>query len=133
MAEELFSGFDGQKILAERANKDINGNSLELTISGETVTAIGGKTVGGGMSSMLGKSEFGGTILDNSGEPITDNTGEAIQDATAVELYNSFETTKFGAERARADAEGNDIATTYATKAYVNTILGDIETILASI
>ena len=48
MAEELFSGFGDQKILAERANKDINGNSLELTISGDTVTAIGGKTVGGG-------------------------------------------------------------------------------------
>ena len=50
MAEDLYTGFGNQKILAERAKKDINGNSLELTISGDTVTAIGGKTVGGGGS-----------------------------------------------------------------------------------
>jgi len=31
MAEELFTGFGSQKILAERANKDINGNSIVET------------------------------------------------------------------------------------------------------
>lgn len=47
MAEELFTGFGDQKILAERANKDINGNSLELTISDDKITQIGGKTISG--------------------------------------------------------------------------------------
>ena len=85
------------------------------------------------VSSMLGKSEFGGTILDTSGDPITDNTGDAIQDETMVELYDSFETTKFGAERARADASGHDIETTYATKSELNTLLASIESKLAEI
>ena len=179
----------GKNISAKNAETDINGNSLELTISGNTVTAIGGKTVGGGsepvdaytkaetdellgdkanksemsvtpgtdadddkttiqlktgtsatvltkhqdVSSMLGKSEFGGTILDTSGDPITDNTGDAIQDETMVELYDSFETTKFGAERASADASGHDIETTYATKSELNTLLASIESQLAEI
>lgn len=188
MAEDLYTGFGNQKILAERAKKDINGNSLELTIENEKVTAIGGVSIGGGsepvdaytkaetnellggkanksemsvtpgtdadddkttiqlktgtsttvltkhqdVSSMLGKSEFGGTILDTSGEPITDDTGEAIQDETMVELYDSFETTKFGAERARADASGHDIETTYATKSEVSTAISRIESVASA-
>ena len=48
MAEDLYTGFGNQKILAERAKKDINGNSLELTIENEKVTAIGGVSIGGG-------------------------------------------------------------------------------------
>lgn len=47
MAEDLYTGFGNQKILAERAKKDINGNSLELTISDNKVTAIGGKSLAG--------------------------------------------------------------------------------------
>jgi uncharacterized protein (TIGR02145 family) len=47
MAEDLYTGFGNQKILAERAKKDINGNSLELTISDNKITQIGGKTISG--------------------------------------------------------------------------------------
>lgn len=37
----------GKNISAKNAETDINGNSLELTISDDTITAIGGKTIGG--------------------------------------------------------------------------------------
>lgn len=49
MAEEttFFDGFGEQKVLAERARNDINGESLELTISNNLVTAIGGVSVAG--------------------------------------------------------------------------------------
>jgi hypothetical protein len=48
MSELLFSDYDGAKILAERAKKDINGLDLELTVEDDKVTAIGGKGIGGG-------------------------------------------------------------------------------------
>lgn len=54
MAEEtenMFSSWDHKPLYAkkaEKAEKDVNGNSLELTITDDVVTAIGGKAVGGG-------------------------------------------------------------------------------------
>lgn len=48
MSELLFSDYDGAKILAERAKKDINGLDLELTVEDDKVTAIGGKEIAGG-------------------------------------------------------------------------------------
>ena len=47
-AEPMFQSWDGKPIYAKKAEFDKNGNSLELTIEGDTVTAIGGKSVGGG-------------------------------------------------------------------------------------
>lgn len=47
--EHLGKGFAAKQAdYAIRASEDVNGNSLELTISNGTVTAIGGKSVGGG-------------------------------------------------------------------------------------
>ena len=48
------------------ADVDVNGNSLELTISGDTVTAIGGKTVSGG-----GGSELPTITEDDNGKVLT--------------------------------------------------------------
>lgn len=50
MSEKYFSHYGEKTIMAD---VDVNGNSLELTISDNTVTAIGGKTVGGGVGSEL--------------------------------------------------------------------------------
>lgn len=46
------------------ADVDVNGNSLELTISDDTITAIGGKTVGGG-------SELPTITEDDNGKVLT--------------------------------------------------------------
>lgn len=44
--EPMFQSWDGKPIYAKKAELDKNGNSLELTIEGDTVTAIGGKSIG---------------------------------------------------------------------------------------
>lgn len=46
--EEMFQSWDGKPIYAKKAERDVNGNPLELTIVDDVVTAIGGKSVGGG-------------------------------------------------------------------------------------
>jgi uncharacterized protein (TIGR02145 family) len=109
MAEELFSGFGDQKILAERANKDINGESLELsidtTVAGETeikrVTAVGGKNIyaekadadsnGDSIVSTYAKKTDivkragyiadGGTLTDNTELVISNNTSYYLNTA----------------------------------------------------
>ena len=48
MAEpKMFTTWDGLKIHAEKADKDVNGNSLELGISDNKIVSIGGKAVAG--------------------------------------------------------------------------------------
>ena len=79
MAEELYTGFGNQKILAERAKKDINGNSLELTISDNKVTAIGGKSLAGS----------GGEPVDAYTKEETNELLNGKQDALAFDgTYN---------------------------------------------
>ena len=46
--EEMFQSWDGKPIYAKKAERDVNGNLLALTIENEKVTAIGGVSVGGG-------------------------------------------------------------------------------------
>ena len=46
--EEMFQSWDGKPIYAKKAERDVNGNPLVLTIENEKVTAIGGISVGGG-------------------------------------------------------------------------------------
>lgn len=45
---ELWTSFNGIGFGAERAVADVDGNSLNLTISNDQVIAIGGKSIGGG-------------------------------------------------------------------------------------
>ena len=137
---DAYTKAETDELLGDKANKSemsvtpgTDADDDKTTIQLKTGTSATVLTKHQDVSSMLGKSEFGGTILDTSGEPITDNTGDAIQDETMIELYDSFETTKFGAERARADASGHDIETTYATKSELNALLTSIESKLAEI
>ena len=46
--EEMFQSWDGKPIYAKKAERDVNGNPLALTIENEKVTAIGGVSIGGG-------------------------------------------------------------------------------------
>ena len=63
MSGKYFSHYGEKTIMAD---VDVNGNSLELTISDNTVTAIGGKTVGGG-----GGSELPTITEDDNGKVLT--------------------------------------------------------------
>jgi hypothetical protein len=240
-AEPMFQSWDGKPIYAKKAEFDKNGNSLELTIEGDTVTAIGGKSVGGGGSDIpdvgeagqvltktqdgydwedapvpdpelpddgtpgqvltktqdgvawedapvpdpelpddgtpgqvltktqdgvawsdpesaslpvatesdsvlytaepngeaswvqMEKTVYGSIMTDEEGTPILDEEGKTIQDEDTATLWTGFNGKGFGAERAVNDENGNNIVATYATKADVETALGDIETLLAAI
>lgn len=212
--EDMFQSWDGKPIYAKKAERDVNGNSLELTIVDNVVTAIGGKSVGGGgggsdipsegkVGQVLTKTQdgfdwedapvpdpelpsggtegqvltktlngvawsdpesaslpvatesdsvlytaepngeaswvqmektvYGSIMTDEEGTPILDEEGKTIQDEDTATLWTGFNGNGFGAERAVGDEHGNNIVTTYATKADVETALGDIETLLAAI
>ena len=60
--EPMFQSWDGKPIYAKKAELDKNGNSLELTIEGDTVTAIGGKSIGVD-SEIPGRSETDNAML----------------------------------------------------------------------
>ena len=211
-AEPMFQSWDGKPIYAKKAELDKNGNSLELTIEGDMVTAIGGKSVGGGGSDIptegdvgqvltktqdgydwedvpvpdpelpddgtpgqvltktqdgvawsdpesaslpvatesdsvlytaepngeaswvqMEKTVYGSKMTDEEGTPILDEEGKTIQDEDTEALWTGFNGKGFGAKRAAADENGNNIAATYATKTDVETALGDIETLLAAL
>lgn len=123
---------------AERASNDVTGNDLTLTIADSKVTAIGGKPIAGvsqipdptednvilggsadGTKSWLPISteQFGDVITDATGDPILDDNDEPITGENFATLVAKVNNVGIGAERARADADGNDIIVTYATKA----------------
>lgn len=134
----FFDGFGEQKVLAERARKDINGESLELTISEGQVTAIGGKPVAGSGGSGLPVSETGNSILftetpngeaswvqmdstvfvmdDEDSNHILDESDNPLLNEDSVSLWSGLDGKGFLAERAVADGNGNIISETYAKK-----------------
>lgn len=63
-----------------------------------------------------------GSITDDEGDEIQDEEGNAIGDENSVELWSSFNGIGFGAERAVADADGNNIAETYAKKGEASSV-----------
>ena len=79
------------------------------------------------------KTVYGSIMTDEEGTPILDEEGKTIQDEDTATLWTGFNGNGFGAERAVGDENGNNIVATYATKADVETALGDIETLLAAI
>lgn len=79
------------------------------------------------------KTVYGSVMTDEEGTPILDEEGKTIQDEDTATLWTGFNGNGFGAERAVGDENGNNIVATYATKADVETALGDIETLLAAI
>ena len=63
-----------------------------------------------------------------------EETGEPMYDASSTDqLWTGFAGKEFGAARAYADQDGNNIKATYATKKDLNTALGDIESLLAAL
>lgn len=77
------------------------------------------------------------TALENDvfGTRLPDKeTGEPMYDASATyQLWTGFAGKEFGAARAYADQDGNNIKATYATKEDLNAALGDIESLLAAL
>lgn len=77
------------------------------------------------------------TALENDvfGTRLSDEeTGEPMYDASSTDqLWTGFAGKEFGAARAYADQDGNNIKATYATKEDLNAALGDIESRLAAL
>ena len=77
------------------------------------------------------------TALENDvfGTRLPDEeTGKPMYDASSTDqLWTGFAGKEFGAARAYADQDGNNIKATYATKEDLNTALGDIESRLAAL
>jgi hypothetical protein len=158
--KELWTEFNGvgfsakHSEYAERASNDVTGNDLTLTIADSKVTAIGGKPIAGvsqipdptednvilggsadGTKSWLPISteQFGDVITDATGGQILDDNDEPITGENFATLVAKVNNVEIGAERAIADENGNNIVATYATKADVETALGDIEALLAAL
>lgn len=136
------NSWDGKLLYAERAEKDRNGKSLELTLSEDEtqVVAIGGKSVGGGGPG-LPVSETGNTLLftgtpngeatwaqldstvfamdDEDSNHVLDESGSPILNEESVSLWTRLNGTGFYAERATADENGDNISETYARKGEV--------------
>lgn len=106
------------------ADVDVNGNSLELTIEGDKVKAIGNIPVGGGDESVWTDETYD-TISDDNGDEILDDNNEAIGGETAETLWTSRDGVGFKATRAEADIDGNNIADTYVKKTDVIPPLAD--------
>lgn len=60
-----------------------------------------------------------GTVITDGDNGLADENGNLIFDENETELWTSFNNVGFGAERAIADVEGNDIIATYAKKSEV--------------
>lgn len=70
--EDMFQSWDGKPIYAKKAERDVNGNPLALTIENDKVTAIGGVSVGGG----------GSELTDGDGIDITDGEISVKKDSS---------------------------------------------------
>jgi len=75
------------------------------------------------------KTVYGSIMTDEEGTPILDEEGKTIQDEDAVTLWTGFNGKGFGADRAVADENGNNIVATYATKADVAEVVSKIGSI----
>ena len=77
------------------------------------------------------------TALENDvfGTRLPDKeTGEPMYDASSTDqLWTGFAGKEFGAARAYADQDGNNIKATYATKKDLDSALGDVESLLAAL
>lgn len=75
---------------------------------------------------------FGTPLLNENDQPILDEeTGAPIYDASSTDqLWTGFAGKEFGARRAYADQNGDNIVATYATKSSVDTLTADLETAL---
>ena len=120
MAEpKMLTTWDGFKIHAEKADTDVNGNSLELTIEDDKVKAIGNIPVGGGGDESVWTSETSSALDDDNGGNILDENDEVMGDENAETLWVTRNGIEFKAKRAETatnDSEGNQITTTYVKK-----------------
>lgn len=136
--KSLWSKFKGKGFsaehskYAERATTDEQGNNLTLTLDGNSVVAIGGKTIsaetqipvpqeddkvilskdGNASWKQLSKSSWGTALTDTEGNYLTDENGNVLFDENKVDLWSTLDNNGIGAERALADVAGNPLALT---------------------
>lgn len=98
-----------------------------------------GDATGGKTWTALENDVVGTQLLGENGQPILDEESTPgnpiyVYDASSTDqLWTGFAGKEFGAARAYADQDGNNIKATYATKEDVDSALGDIESLLAAL
>ena len=114
--------------LTEEKDKFLKGDGTWATIppyasepSVNNVLLLGDAT-GGKTWTALENDVFGTPLLDETGRPLLDEeTEEPMYDASSTDqLWTGFAGKEFGAARAYADQDGNNIKATYATSSQVN-------------
>lgn len=78
----------------------------------------------------LSRDVMGTPLLDESNIPILDENSNPVYDANSTtDLWTSFAGHEFGAKRAYADQEGNNIKATYARKEVLDDLASALDTI----
>ena len=96
---EMMREYDHMKLWAERTDCDKEGNDLTLGIDGEMIV-----------------------LTDENDEPLFDQTGSRLLDPESTAVVKTIGGVGLQAETSDADGAGNNIVSTYATKAEVSGI-----------
>lgn len=126
---------------AERASTDVIGHDLTLTVTNNEITEIGGKPISAVqqidvpqednklLTSQSGEASWQqleqstwGTVITDGTDPLADENGNLIFDENETDLWTTFNGKGFGAERAIADVEGNNIIDTYVKKGEASSV-----------
>ena len=93
-------------------------NSVPASTSADEGKLLSVNSQGNASWTSLAKSSWG-TVIMAGDNALADENDNLIFDENETELWTSFNNVGFGAERAIADVEGNDIIDTYAKKSEV--------------
>lgn len=96
----------------------------------ESNSLLLGQSDGSKAWSALSRDVMGTPLLDESNRPILDENSNPVYDANSTtDLWTSFAGHEFGAKRAYADQEGNNIKATYARKEVLDDLASALDTI----
>jgi hypothetical protein len=96
----------------------------------ESDSLLLGQSDGSKAWNALSRNVMGTPLLDESNRPILDENSNPVYDANSTtDLWTSFAGHEFGARRAYADQEGNNIKATYARKEVLDDLASALDTI----
>lgn len=96
----------------------------------ESDSLLLGQSDGSKAWNALSRDVMGTSLLDESNRPILDENSNPVYDANSTtDLWTSFAGHEFGARRAYADQEGNNIKATYARKEVLDDLASALDTI----
>ena len=96
----------------------------------ESNSLLLGQSDGSKAWNALSRDVMGTPLLDESNRPILDENSNPVYDANSTtDLWTSFAGHEFGAKRAYADQEGNNIKATYARKEVLDDLASVLDTI----